>query len=572
MKRHFADLANTTYDLIVVGGGIFGACAAWDATARGLKVALLEKSDFGAATSARHFKMVHGGIRYLQHGDIVRTRESSHERSAFLRTAPHLIRPLPIVIPTYGHGMQGKEILRFGTMLYDTVTADRNQGIADRARHIPGGQAIDRDETLRMFPGVNKNGLTGAVIFNDGQIYNPPRHVLAYVKSAVAAGCDAVNYTEVTDLLQQGDRVIGVRARDTLTGEKTEVRGRMVLNAAGPWANRLVRRWMGSSLVANPTFSRDACFVVDRQLLHPTHALAVLGETADPDALLSRGHRHLFVVPWRKQTLVGVWHVVHQGAPEDWTVTENDLATFISEINASYPLDLTLDDVALWNAGLVLFGENVPGQKNLSYGKRSLLIDHAQENRIDGLVTMIGVRYTTGRGVAEKAIDLVYQKLGQIPPKSTTATTPLVGGAIENFERLVHNAAAPQPFGLGEDVLRNLISNHGTRYIDVLKYAGPDRTLAQTLGDSANIRAEVVHAVREEMAQTLPDVVFRRTDLGTGGSPGQRALRECAETMAHELGWNDARIQQELAAVAAIFPQIGRRDTVESLEEDVVAV
>ena len=154
MIRKISALVEKEYDLVIVGGGIFGVCAAWDAVLRGLSVAIVEKRDFSHATSANHFKMVHGGIRYLQHGDIKRIRESSRERSAFLRIAPHLTRPLPIVIPTYGHGIKGKELLALGMMLYDLVTYDRNRGILEE-RKIPKGKLLSRQEVLKRFPGIH---------------------------------------------------------------------------------------------------------------------------------------------------------------------------------------------------------------------------------------------------------------------------------------------------------------------------------------------------------------------------------------------------------------------------------
>jgi glycerol-3-phosphate dehydrogenase len=165
MKRDIGNLANKEYDLTVIGGGIFGACAAWEAVLRGLRVALIEKEDFSHATSANHFKMIHGGMRYLQHLDVKRVRESSRERSILLKTAPHLATPLPILMPTYGHGLKGKEILRTGLSLYELITFDRNKGIEDPKRQIPKATFLSRDEVLKEYPGLNGRKLTGGVVF-----------------------------------------------------------------------------------------------------------------------------------------------------------------------------------------------------------------------------------------------------------------------------------------------------------------------------------------------------------------------------------------------------------------------
>ena len=245
--------------MVIVGGGVFGGCAAWDAASRGLSIAVIERGDFGQATSANSFKMVHGGIRYLQHGDIVRLRQSSRERNALLRLAPHLVHPLPIVIPTYGRGMKSRAAMAAAMKIYDWAAFDRNRGINDPQRMIPRGRSISRGEVLDMFPGLEPTGLTGAAVFRDAQMYNPPRLVLAFVQSAVAAGATAVNYVEATGFLKNGDRVSGIAARDTLTGESFDIRATETLNAAGPYAEHLLSSGLGIRLSPPGTYSRDAC-------------------------------------------------------------------------------------------------------------------------------------------------------------------------------------------------------------------------------------------------------------------------------------------------------------------------
>jgi glycerol-3-phosphate dehydrogenase len=556
LQRDLSALDNTIFDLVVVGGGIFGVCSAWDAALRGLSVALVERRDFAGATSANSFKMVHGGIRYLQHGDLVRIRQSSQERNALLRIAPHLVQPLPIVIPTYGHGMKGKEVLLAGLFLYDLLTPDRNWGIRDKERRIPNGRSVSRHEVLNMFPDLDREGLTGGVLFSDAQMYNPPRLALSFLKSAAELGAKVANYVEVIDFLRSGNRICGVKARDGLTGTPLEIRGKVVLNAAGPWAEALLERSADLRLRSRGTYSRDACFVVPRRLTGKC-ALAVSARTKDPDAILSRSARHLFIVPWRDYSLVGVWHVVHQGLPDEFTVTDQDLQSFLEEINHAYPsLGLTLDDVSMWNAGLVLFGENRPGAKHLSYGKRSRIIDHLSEHHLEGLVTLIGVRYTTARGEASKAIDLVFRKLQQRSPRCKTSSTPIWGGKIEHFGEFLSDVIRRRPAGLGAESLQALSHNYGSGYPEVLKHAGDNAPLFMAIGNSKVLKAEIVHAVREEMALKLADVVFRRTDLATGGHPGEEALRVCASLMARELGWDSGRIERELHEVNAALPQL----------------
>jgi glycerol-3-phosphate dehydrogenase len=557
MERTLSNLSDKKFDVAIIGGGIFGACAAWDAALRGLSVALVERSDFCSGASANSFKIVHGGIRYLQHADLARLRASCHERSALLRIAPHLVQPLPILIPTYGHGRDGKTFLGTGMLLYDLLTLDRNRSVKDPQRRIPWTRFLGRQEVLDLFPGIERRGLTGGTVFHDGQFYNPTRLVLAFLQSAVGAGAAVANYVEATGFLQTSDRIQGIQCRDVLTGDSFPIQANVVLNTAGPWAEKVLGQNGGIKLCPMGTYSRDACFVIPRRFAGP-YALAVHGQTRDPDAVLSGSVRHLFIVPWRKYTLIGVWHKVYMGDPDDVSVTEKDLCSFIDEVTRAYPgLKLSLADVSMWHAGLVPFGENAPGAVHLSYGKRSRLIDHQREHGIENLVTLIGIRYTMARGDAAKAMKIVSGKLHKGLRQPPTHRIPVHGGQIDHFEELVRDISETRPFSLHDDVLRALLHNYGTAYRHVLHYAETVPALAQTFHDSTVMKAEVVNAVRNEMAVKLSDVVFRRTDLGTGGNPGERALRACADIAANELGWDANQAERELQEIRAYFPGFG---------------
>lgn len=558
LTRDLDALAGRRFDLVVIGGGIFGACAAWDAALRGLEVALLERRDFGGQTSAHSFKMVHGGIRYIQHGDLVRVRESCRERSALLRIAPHLVQPLPILVPTYGHGRNGKALLMAGTLAYDLLTCDRNRGIADPERRIPWGRPVPRREVLAAFPDLPPERLTGGVLFADGQMYNPPRIVLSVLRAAAARGAVMANYAEVVGLRMDGNRVSGVEVEDRLGGGRFPVFARAVLNAAGPFAEPLLQRWLGRPLKRPSTYSRDACFVVRRRFAAPW-ALAVMGRSRDADAMLAREARHLFVVPWREFSLIGVWHRVYRDDPDRVGLTPSELERYLEEINGAYPgLGLDLADIRLWHAGLLPFGEEKTGGSELSYGKRSLLVDHADEHGIHGLVTLIGIRYTMGRGDAAKAVDLVTRKLGARTPRPPTDRLPVFGGRFGRFAELVRDLERHPRVPLAPATARALAHNYGSEASRILGYAADDPSLAEPLPGSTVLGAEIVHGIREEMACNLADLAFRRTDLATGGDPGP-ALEACADLAAREWGWDAARRARELAGVRAQFPRFARQ-------------
>jgi len=544
MKRSIEAATSTNYDMVIIGGGIFGVCAAWDAVLRGYKVAIIERNDWGGGASANCFKMVHGGIRYIQHGDIVRLRGSCAERSAFLRVAPHLVEPLPIVIPTYGHGMKGKEVLAAGMYAYDLLTLDRNRGIPDDERKIKWSKLIGRDDLMEQFPGLDSNGLTGGALFCDGQMYSPPRLVLAFLRSAVDAGVCALNYAEAVGLTMSDKQVTGVEVKDNLSGDKFTINARCVINSAGPWSEGILEKSLNLKLNPVGVFSRDACFIIKKQHVK-NFALALQGQTSDPDALLSRPARHLFIVPWRDVNLVGVWHVVFKEKPDEYKMEEKELQTFIDEVNWSCPsLELSMDDVTMWNAGLVPFGDNDPEATNLSYGKRSRLIDHKTEHGISGLVSLVGIRYTMGRGDAQKAVNLAEQQLGENRSQPKTDWLPVYGGDFTSFETLQKDIQ--QKLDLPKDdslLIKSVAHNYGSKYTELQSY---QQRYTGVISNSAVLKAEVAHAIKEEMAYTLSDVVFRRTDLATAAHPGEAALIECAEIMAKELGWDENKNQQEL--------------------------
>ena len=531
--------------MLIVGGGAFGAAAAWDASLRGLRVALIDQGDFGSGASAECFKMVHGGIRYLQHADLRRMRYSCAQRSAMLRIAPHLVNPLPIVIPTYGFGRQGKAFLTAGMFAYDWLTVGRNSGIADRSRRIGATQVLSRNQILELFPEIEQRSLTGGAVFEDGQMYNAARLVLAFVKSAVKKGAVAANYVQAQRFLWEGRRVCGVRACDAASGNEFEIRAKLVLNAAGPWADYLLQDPQHFAQHRRGHFSRDACFLINRKP-RSKYALAVPGWSKDSDAVVSRAARHLFAVPWRDCTLIGVWHRLFPGRPDTAQVEESELEAWIAEMNASYPaLRLTRDDVIYANCGLVPFGDGRTTAGELSFGKESRFIDHRAQG-IEGLVTLIGIRYTTARGDAAKALDLLLQQRPGAPGQAPTARIPLVGGDIADFAAFGLSARRAVPETVSTPTLSAWLRNYGTEYPELAELARSP-ALARSLGNTDTVMAEVTYAVQQEMAMHLTDVILRRTNLGSGSHPGHQAIALAAQGMQQLLGWTEQRRQEEIA-------------------------
>jgi glycerol-3-phosphate dehydrogenase len=548
-SKTLAILHREKFDVVVVGGGIGGACTAWDAALRGLRVALIEQSDFGAGTSAQSLKVLHGGIRYLQHLDISRLRESCGERAAFLRIAPHLTRPLPFALPTYGWGMRGKLPLRAAFQLLNIFTADRNAGIRDRNQHIPAPFILSRREFVEKFPAFDAPGLTGAGVFYDGQMLNPARIVYSAVRSAQAASAVAANYCAAERLLVRDGRTEGVVARDTLTGEEFEIQARIVANMCGPYAPALNARVAPAS-VLNVPLSRDMAIVVNRNLL-PGMGVGIQTRYKDPDAWLSRGNRHLFMAPWRDYTLIGVHSRVYEGDPFKLTVTEEEIQGFVEEVGEACPaLGVTRDDIAVVNAGLLPFGENAPGSKDLSFGKRSVLVDHGQSGGPDGLLSGMSVRWTMGRLLGERAVDLMLSKLNLPARSCRTSQTPLAGGDIADRQALINSIRKRVGTAIPRSSVTHLADTFGTLWSDVLDL-DTDREL---LADGATLACEIRYAARCESVVTLADLVLRRLDLGTGRAAGDAALERCAQIAGEELGWSAERRLAEIQRVKLSYP------------------
>lgn len=549
MKRNPSKLTEKNYDLVIIGGGIHGATAAWDATSRGLSVALVEKGDFGSSTSSNSQKIIHGGLRYIQHGDFKRVRESVRERKILMRIAPQIVHPVPCLIPTYGHFM--RILMHLALKIFDIISFDRNS-LSDPQKHIPNGKMISKEECMRMIPGIKKDGLTGGAIWYDGQVYNTERMVLSFIRSAVNAGADIVNYTEAIDFIEEKNQIKGLKVRDMINGEELQIRAKITLNTSGPWAEQILNMLKVHNspkiqfskmmvLVANRIFVKDYAFGIP------------LNETfKDGDAIVNKGYRLLFITPWRNYSLIGTAQKVFKGLPDDNKISENDIHEFISEVNRAYPhASLKRSDISFFYSGLIPIdnGDN----NNIKVTKQYKIIDHEDEG-ITGLISIIGVKYTTARDVAKNAIDMVYKKLREKTPKCNTTIKPIDGGDIENFNDFLKSSIETRPGNFSPEIIRHLVYNYGSEHHEILKYVNENDSLGQRINDdSPVIRAEILFGIKEEMAQKLSDVILRRTELGSAGYPGDDSLKTCAEIMAKELGWDEKRVQKEIQEVKDIY-------------------
>lgn len=551
MKRNPSHLANREYDLVVVGGGIYGAAIAREAALCGLSTALIEKGDFCSATSASSLKIIHGGLRYLQQMDIARLRNSVVERRAMLRIAPHLVHPLPCLMPTQGHLMKGREAMFCGMLLNDILSADRNR-LQDPEKFIPRCRLISRDEVCHRVPGFSPEGITGGAAWHDAYVYNSERLVTAMVRSAVEAGATAANYVKLTGFQRTGSRITAVRARDEFGGTEFDIAAKLVINAAGPWANEVLATLAPGTPAAVKGLALGLNFVLKRQILpHYSAGLRFRRNAGESQRLL-------FMMPWRGHTLAGTYYRPHHGPADSMKVTEQDIDILLSDLTHAYPsAEIKPDDIAAILPGLLPIKHTglVNGEPALA--SHFSIIDHAGADAIEGLMTVVGVKYTTARDVAARTLRHALAKLGRTPARSGSDQRPLPGGTITDFNAFLDEAKAKAAAPLSGAVMEHLAFNYGRETHDLLAMGKTEPDLLKPLSPSTPvIGAEVAHAVRAEMAATLADVVLRRTDLGSAGRPAPGALEACARIMAAECGWDEARRIAEIARVnnAPIYP------------------
>ena len=553
MKRNLNRLSSSEYDLVVVGGGIYGVCVARDAILRGLSVAVVDKSDFGHATSFNTLRIIHGGFRYLQSLDIVRARQSFNEQMVFMKIAPHLVHPLPVLVPTYGHSMQGKEVLSLALKIYDNLVCLTSHD--EYQTKVPRGQTIAREECLQAFPDIRRQGLSGGIIFYDCQVSDSERLIITIAQSAANNGADMANYLEAIDFIKDKNRIGGVKVKDNITGDVFDIRARFVVNTSGPWLNRILGL-INHSLGDNKGLSKAFNLIVKRKFSND-FALGIytMVQNEKTSQLLGKRTRYLFIAPWKDGSLIGTEHLAFEDNPDKLSITEDEITNFLREINEAYPqASLGLEDVRFVFKGCL---PTIPTNRgSLHLASKYRIYDHGRENGLEGLISVSGVKFTEARYVAEKVVDLVFAKLNRESQKSRTALTPAYGGDIEHFDDFLLGEIRRNFFGLNPIEVQNLISSYGSAYPEVLESLGRPGQLGFANSGELIKKARILYAIREEMAQRLSDVVFRRTDLGMNAQFANEDLMMCAEIAAQELDWDRDRMKKEVDEVRSVLSSL----------------
>jgi glycerol-3-phosphate dehydrogenase len=535
--RDFQALGTQEFDLLVVGGGIHGLATALAASARGLAVALVDKGDFAASTSFNHQRTAHGGLRALQTGRLDHARESILARRALARMAPRLLRPLPFLVGTYRSLVKNRVALRAGFKLDAWLGRDRNERVEPEL-HLPPARLISRAATLKLFPGIRQNGLTGGANWYDYQMVYSSRLSLAFADGAAAHGARLVNYAAALAPLRERGKIIGMRVRDELTSDELEVRARLTINAAGAHAGELMN-----------LFGVTRRFTLLKATNLVTSKRASDMALAAPDS----SGAMLTLTPWHGRAMIGTFQSLTFRQPSDLPVAAPEIDDMIAAANTAFPaLKLTGDDVTLVHRGIVPAQAGRDGRAALLTSP--VIVDHEREG-VAGALTVIGVKYTTARGVGETTADAAIRRLGgrSLRPRRRSIEV-LPGAGIADHEALAIETARAVGLELAPPIIRHLVSIYGDRCAAIVRLMAERTDWRMPLvSGRPNVGAEVIHAVRHEMAVTLADIVIRRTELGAMGHPGAEIVSACARIAGDELGWDAVRREAELAAVEAFF-------------------
>lgn len=477
VQRQFEALGEEHYDVLVVGGGIHGVWTARAAAMRGLKVALAESVDYASGTSSRSTMLAHGGLRYLAQFDVGLVKEALQERGILTAKAPHLVRPLPFILPFYEGMPYPRWQLTIGIMWYSWLA---------RGSGYPRHRFLSKEQVLDLEPGLSPKGLMGGALYYDGQILAPERLCATVALDADRRGAVMANHAEITKVTT-ADRVTGAVARDRLTGDEVEISARTVLNTTGPFLDGFLEQVGAQDDVLRLTKGVH--------LITPPfteHAIVINA----PDG------RTFFSIPWYEHQLIGTTDTDYTDDPREVHATSEDVA-YLQDATLRYFPDAPVDQVLYTNAGLRNL-LNIEGVHPSQVTRRPLIHDHEDEG-MAGLVSLAGGKLTTARATASEILDAARPHLAR-PAERVPDLDPLPGGGLDLEPELENARHACHQAGLDPGIGDRLVALYGARWVEVA-----DAGLSPLSGHQAVLEGEVLTAARHESAWTVEDVLRRRT-------------------------------------------------------------
>jgi glycerol-3-phosphate dehydrogenase len=517
------DTLSSTFDVVVIGAGINGVAIARDAALRGLRVVLLEQDDICSGVSAWSGRLIHGGLRYLEHRDFALVRESLRERERLFVQAPHLVKPVRLLMPFYAHNRRPGWMIRFGMIAYDVLSFDKKS-----ARH----EILSEPETRQRFTGIGTDGLSGAAVFTDGQVEYAERLCVELAVAAAGDGAVIRTHARVEEPIMERGRLVGVRFRDTDTDQLHEVRGSVIMNVAGPWIDRIFTTGAPDQPRLNGG-TKGSHLVVEKFPGAPTDVVYYESR---------RDGRLVLVIPWMGRYMLGTTDIRFDDDPDEARCDVDEMQYILDEVNGLVPgANLTKEDVLYTLSGVRPL-PYAPGVAESSVPRTHVLHEH--EGSVNGLITVVGGKLTTHRQLAEDAVDLAFKRLGRPAPKCVTRYLPFPGavGDVTAVRRELLDAGLPPASA------DRLVGIYGGRALDVVALAAEDPDLLAVVHEPTGaIGAELVFAVGVEFARTLADVLARRTLLAFEPGHALEDVDKIAAVLGDRVGWDENRREAEIA-------------------------
>jgi glycerol-3-phosphate dehydrogenase len=509
------------YDLAVIGAGINGAGIARDAALRGLKVVILDKNDMCSGCSAISSRLIHGGLRYLEYAEIPLVYESLHERRCLRLTAPHLVEPLRICIPIYAGARRGPLLIRLGMMAYDLLSLRKT---------VPNHEMLSGAEMHAAEPGLENEGLRAAARYYDAQVAFAERLVLENLLAARSAGAEIRTHCEVTEIGIEGGKVASVTYRGP-DNEQQQVRVNAVVNAAGPWVDRVLDTAPGPA---------------DRLIGGTKGSHIVVGhfDGAPGDAFYveaAADGRPFFIIPWNGQYLIGTTDIRYDEDLDHIRASDPEVDYLLQETNRVFPrAGLTRSDIHYAYAGVRPLPYKEAGPESAITRRHIIKIN---KDVAEGLISIVGGKLTTYRSLAEQTIDKLARLQRLKLPRCRTSEANLPGAwGIDRARAALEALDLLSPAGIDR-----MLSIYGGRAAGIAELCDADSRLACAMDAGTVLAAEVVFALREEFAQTLEDIVFRRMMIGFDPDQGRSLYDEIAALAAAEKGWSPEQTSQQVA-------------------------
>lgn len=520
-------MSGDCYDVAIIGAGINGAGIARDAALRGLSVIVIEQDDICSGTSAASSRLIHGGLRYLEYGELPLVFESLRERIILRRIAPHLVQPLRITIPIYKGARRGRWLIRLGMLVYDLLSVGKT---------VPRHDMLNRDQLLQQEAGVAADGLLGAARYYDAQVAFAERLVIENLLAAQAAGAEIRTHTRLKRMTIEAGRVESLACADSITNKEYEVCASVVVNAGGPWVDEVLETGTRAAerLVGG---TKGSHIVVGEFTGAPADAFYV---EAAADG------RPIFIIPWNGLYLIGTTDIRFEGDLANVRASRDEIDYLLHETNRVFPsAGLTVADIHYAYAGVRPLPRRDKGPESAITRRHIIRENTAIAN---GLLSIIGGKLTTYRNLAEQAVDRVGKLMQRRLPACRTRDT-LLPGAYRLDEAQAQLAATGILSGAG---VRRILDIYGGRAVDLLRFAGESSERLRCIDDSRTVLAgEVAFAMDREMARTLTDIVHRRMMLGLASDQGRPLYEEIASLAAAHSGWTSADKATQLSALLA---------------------